>query len=49
MKTLSFVNSSLVQAPKEEKDKLFHKLDDTLYCAKVLNFNRVIKQELLSS
>ena len=48
MKTLSFVNSSLVQAPKEEKDKLFHKLDDTLYCAKVLNFNRV-KQELLSN
>ena len=35
MKTLSFVNSSLVQAPKEEKDKIAHKLDDTLYCAKV--------------
>ena len=40
MKTLSFVNSSLVQAPKEEKDKFLHKLDDTLYCAKVrLYFN----------
>ena len=37
MKTLSFVNSSLVQAPKEEKDKIAHKLDDTLYCAKVSN------------
>lgn len=35
MKTLSFVNSSLVQAPPEEKEKLAHKLDDTLYCAKV--------------
>ena len=35
MKTLSFVNSSLVQAPREEKEKLAHKLDDTLYCAKV--------------
>ena len=35
MKTLSFVNSSLVQAPAEEKEKLAHKLDDTLYCAKV--------------
>ena len=35
MKTLSFVNSSLVQAPREEKEKLAHKLEDTLYCAKV--------------
>ena len=36
MKTLNFVNASLVQAPSEEKEKLTHKLEDNLYCAKVL-------------
>ena len=35
MKTLNMVNSSLVQAPMEEKTKLAHKLEDNLHCAKV--------------
>ena len=36
MKTLNFVNASLVQAPLEEKKKMTHKLEDNLYCAKVI-------------
>ena len=47
MKTLSFVNSSLVQAPKEEKDKFLHKLDDTLYCAKVRLYFKIINSVFL--
>ena len=36
MKTLNFVNASLVQAPLEEMKKMTHKLEDNLYCAKVI-------------
>ena len=39
MKTLNLVNSSLVQAPMEEKVKLTHKLEDNLYCAKVIQIS----------
>ena len=41
MKTLNFVNASLVQAPSEEKEKLTHKLEDNLYCAKVLRTKNI--------
>ena len=49
MKTLSFVNSSLVQAPREEKEKLAHKLDDTLYCAKVQCAHFNLKMGLITN
>ena len=49
MKTLSFVNSSLVQAPREEKEKLAHKLDDTLYCAKVQCADFDLKMGLITN